>query len=254
MSNQALQSSSEITSALKCVSAEKGQWLPPRKHDSRGPCPLLNTLANHHFLPHSGKDINVPVLVDALHDALNLNDSGRAFFQVQGEKALTISTNTDSTTFNLLDLKAHNVIEHDGSLSRADGAVNDGDSWTFNQSIFDETKRYWPNGTISVRDGANALFQRQRSAAKINPNFELPYEQLINAVGQTAMYLGVFGTYAAGNATREWVEYFFENERFPYELGWQRKPDNESISKEGIEALGNKVAASWSQINATTIF
>ena len=122
---------------------------------------------------------------------------------------MTISTNSDNVTFNLQDLQAHNVIEHDGSLSRADGAVNDSDNWTFNATIFEETKRYWPNETISLQDGANALFLRQKSAAAVNPGYELPYEQLINAVGQTAMYLGVFGTYATGDANRQWVEYFF---------------------------------------------
>lgn len=170
---------------------------------------MLNSLANHHFLPHNGKRISVSVLVDALDDALNLSESGRAFFTAQGEKALTISSTQDNTTFNLRDLKTHNVIEHDGSLSRADGAVNNGDNWRFNQSIFDETKSYWPNETISIHDGANALFLRQKNAKSINPSYDLPYEQLVNAIGQTAMYLGVFGTYAAGDANRAWVEYFF---------------------------------------------
>lgn len=147
--------------------------------------------------------------MNALDDALHLSDSGRAFFQAQGEKALTISTGKDNTTFSLLDLKTHNVIEHDGSLSRADGAINNGDNWTFNETIFEETKSYWPNETISVRDGANALFQRQKSAKSVNPSYDLPYEQLVNAIGQTAMYLGVFGTYTSGDANRTWVEYFF---------------------------------------------
>ncbi|KAF1970682.1 Cloroperoxidase, partial [Bimuria novae-zelandiae CBS 107.79] len=104
------------------VLGERRHWRAPSKDDSRGPCPLLNSLANHGFLPHNGKHISVPALVNALDDALNLNDPGKAFFQAQEEKALTISTNKDYSTFNLLDLMAHNVIEHDGSLSRADGA------------------------------------------------------------------------------------------------------------------------------------
>ncbi|KAK1246486.1 hypothetical protein MKX08_000288 [Trichoderma sp. CBMAI-0020] len=32
-------------------------WQPPGPEDSRGPCPALNSLANHGFLPHSGKNI-----------------------------------------------------------------------------------------------------------------------------------------------------------------------------------------------------
>ncbi len=34
---------------------------------------MLNTLANHGFLPHDGKDITREVTENALFDALNIN-------------------------------------------------------------------------------------------------------------------------------------------------------------------------------------
>lgn len=36
------------------------EFVPPGPSDQRSPCPFINTLANHGFIPHSGKD--VPVL------------------------------------------------------------------------------------------------------------------------------------------------------------------------------------------------
>lgn len=41
----------------------------------RGPCPMMNTLANHGFLPHDGRNITRETLVEGLHDALNFKAS-----------------------------------------------------------------------------------------------------------------------------------------------------------------------------------
>jgi hypothetical protein len=217
----------------------------------RSPCPLLNTLANHDYLPHSGKDINVTTLLTALDQALNLDLTAKIFFRAQGKKALTVSTTGDKDTFNLFDLHAHNVIEHDGSLSRSDIAT--GDNWSFNSTIFNETKGYWTDETITVDVAAKALWLRQESAKKSNPAYELPYNQLLNAAGQTAMYLGVFGSYELGDARREWVVSFFENERLPYELGWRRKDDSEKISLIGITGMLGKVVVSYIKLKVGSL-
>lgn len=39
-------------------------WDAPSETDLRAPCPLLNSLANHYFLPHDGANISVEVLVN----------------------------------------------------------------------------------------------------------------------------------------------------------------------------------------------
>jgi len=36
---------------------------------------MMNTLANHGFLPHDGRNITRETLVEGLHDALNFNTS-----------------------------------------------------------------------------------------------------------------------------------------------------------------------------------
>lgn len=99
------------------------------------------------------------------------------------------------------------MIEHDGSLSRADEAQ--GDNWSFNSTIFDETRSYWPDETITTKQAASALEKRIATQKATNAEFDMPLEQYTNAIGQTAMYLGVFGSYGAGDASREQVGYFF---------------------------------------------
>ena len=74
---------------------------------------MLNTLANHGFLPHNGKDISKEVTAQALFDGLHINKTlGEFLFDF----AITTNPAPNSTTFSLNDLGNHNVLEHDASL------------------------------------------------------------------------------------------------------------------------------------------
>ncbi|KAK7722191.1 hypothetical protein SLS64_000724 [Diaporthe eres] len=203
----------------------------------------VHCLANHGYLARDGKNISVDALIEGMHAGLNLREDAKLFFRLQGNKALEASSTGNKETFHLSDLNKHNLIEHDASLSRAD--IFFGDNWSFNQTIFDETKSYWPLETISLSDAAKALVARQKTAESINPEFDLPLDGHTNSLGQTAMYLGLFGDYDDGNANRAWVEYFFENERLPFELGWRRRADDDKIPATGILALTTKVAVHY---------
>lgn len=79
----------------------------------------------------------------------------------------------------------------------------------FNATIFEETKSYWTEAVITTTQAAHALEARIETQKVANPTFDLPLAQYSNAIGQTAMYLGVFGEYGAGNANRDQVIYFF---------------------------------------------
>lgn len=74
---------------------------------------MLNTLANHGFLPHSGKGITANKTIDALFNALNIEkDLGQLLFNF----AATTNPTPNATYFDLDHLSRHNVLEHDGSL------------------------------------------------------------------------------------------------------------------------------------------
>jgi len=74
---------------------------------------MLNTLANHGFLPHHGKDISREVTENALFDALNINKTLGSFLF---DFAITTNPTANATTFSLNDLGNHNILEHDASL------------------------------------------------------------------------------------------------------------------------------------------
>lgn len=74
---------------------------------------MLNTLANHGFLPHDGKVITENRTINTLQTVLNIDPSlGEFLFQ----KALTTNPAPNATTFDLDNLDRHNILEHDASL------------------------------------------------------------------------------------------------------------------------------------------
>ena len=42
------------------------EYVRPNRNDARSPCPALNTLANHGYLPRDGKNINPQMLSIAI--------------------------------------------------------------------------------------------------------------------------------------------------------------------------------------------
>ncbi|KAF2760419.1 Cloroperoxidase [Pseudovirgaria hyperparasitica] len=54
---------------------EEGYWKKAGPNDFRGPCPMMNTLANHGFLPRDGRNITVENAVHALVSGLNFDSS-----------------------------------------------------------------------------------------------------------------------------------------------------------------------------------
>ena len=74
---------------------------------------MLNTLANHGVLPHSGKDITQDDVLNGLWSALNINNTlGQFLF----EAAVSTNPTPNATTFDLDNLSRHNILEHDASL------------------------------------------------------------------------------------------------------------------------------------------
>ncbi|KAH6665587.1 Chloroperoxidase, partial [Halenospora varia] len=181
----------------------------------RGPCPMLNTLANHGILPHSGKNITEEITINALVDGVNFTPAlGKFLF---GFARLT-NPDGNATTFNLDQLGTHNILEHDASLSRIDDYFDPSDA--FNQAVFDETTSHWTSDIIDLPKAAISRQARATTSVKTNPAFTFSPLALGFAYGEVAAYLLVFGDRVAGTAPKSLVTSFFENERLPTHLGW----------------------------------
>ncbi|KAK7219631.1 hypothetical protein V2G26_007634 [Clonostachys chloroleuca] len=206
------------------------EYQAPKGDDRRSPCPGLNVMANHGFLPRSGKEITVENIRYATGAAFNFAPGvfDSAVTDVLGNGIST--TNTPNSTFNLDDLvspKAHGIVEVDGSLSRSDLAL--GDNLHYNQEIWDAVAENLGLNRISkgdkivtVETAAKAHAARQVVAKAANKDFDASELQSTVTLGTTALYLLTLWDGARNGAPKTWVKTFFEHERIPYKEGFQK--------------------------------
>ncbi|KAI8716933.1 HEME-HALOPEROXIDASE domain-containing protein [Fusarium sp. LHS14.1] len=224
-----------LLSAAAAVSASN-EWQAPGAYDRRSPCPMVNAVANHGFLPRDGLNISLADLIVAFTDAVNLDPAATTLV---GQKALTTG---DNVTFDLDNLNKHGVIEHDGSLSRND--IFFGDNYSFNQTIWDSVASHFTESTISIQTAATARKQRLQAAAAANPEFALTADGAQFSFIESALYLSIFGNVQEGNAVTEWVKVLFEQERLPFDEGFKRS--EEPVTAAGILGLVSKIVAASS--------
>ncbi|TVY56695.1 putative sterigmatocystin biosynthesis peroxidase [Lachnellula suecica] len=211
-------------------------WAPGGADDFRGPCPMMNTLANHAFLPHDGRNLTKETVIRALNLALGFaEDLGAIMF----EQAVFVNPEPNATYFTLDQLNPHNVLEHDASLSRTDAFF--GNNHVFNQTVFNTTLAYWPNEVITANDLANSKLFRQIVSRSTNPTYSFGANVEPFSIGEVSAPIIAFGDMEAGTCNKTFVTYFFENERLPVELGWSKQANGVSLAEIGYvsEVISN---------------
>ncbi|KAI1807486.1 Cloroperoxidase [Daldinia bambusicola] len=202
---------------------------------------MLNTLSNHNFLPHDGRNITKDKVVGAMTSALNFNETlGALMFQM----AIVANPEPNATFFTLDQLNVHNVLEHDGSLSRTDAFF--GSNHIFNETIFNETKVYWTSEILDANMLANSKIARQLNSKAFNPTYRFTSSVESFSLGEISAPIVAFGDLQAVTVNRTLVEYFFENERFPTELGWSTR--KEVVNIEDILRLSQAISDASSLI------
>ncbi|KAJ7687172.1 Cloroperoxidase [Mycena rosella] len=192
------------------------EWIAPKATDLRSPCPGLNTLANHGYLPRNGRNISVPMMLDAALQGFNVGPDSI----IQAAKFGLLSGD-DPTTLNLDALKLHSLIEHDASLSRGDFAL--GDNLHFNATIFTTLANANPGVDYYNATSAGQV-QHDRLAISLatNPNIINTPKEFLTRVRESGLYLSVMGNPLTGVAPKKFVQIFFKEERMPIAEGWKR--------------------------------
>ncbi|KAL4861205.1 hypothetical protein BDV12DRAFT_208265 [Aspergillus spectabilis] len=199
---------------------EPQEWIAPGPEDSRGPCPGLNTLANHGYLPRNGKSITLDILKDAMLDGFNIANSDAVILFLQ---AIRTSPNYPLTrSFDLADLGRHGILEHDISLSRSDAYFADPNP--FNETVWAETASYFTTPMITVDQVAKARMARLATSKQTNPEHELSALADGFSWGECASFFEIMADGTTGTVNKTFIEYWFRNERMPTEIGWQRRP------------------------------
>ncbi|KAF2760421.1 hypothetical protein EJ05DRAFT_536531 [Pseudovirgaria hyperparasitica] len=78
---------------------------------------------------------------------------------------------------------------------------------------------------------ANSKVARQVTSRSKNPEYKFTESIESFSVGELAAPIIVFGDMEAGTVQKDMVEYFFENERLPTELGWSKKTETVTMGE-----------------------
>lgn len=245
--------SGEMSSSPMLVqpkSPRRGDYAPPTPNDLRSPCPSLNALANHGYLPRDGRNVRAsdflnglsqlglgsflaytlthPVFLERSQRDTKARSSwwsiiSNPFAHAFAAFGMRESGQEDSegvACLNLDQLALHNVVEHDVSLTRRDFAQ--GDNLAPQPDLIEELLASSINGeTITMDDFIKLRRRRYEQQKADNPKLEFQGIQVQITCGEVAMILKVFGN---GNEVPvNYVKALFQDERLPRGEGWSRR-------------------------------
>ncbi|KAF6745164.1 aromatic peroxygenase precursor [Ephemerocybe angulata] len=193
-------------SGAKLVNDKAHPYKAPRPGDIRGPCPGLNTLANHGYLPSSG--VATPAqIITATQEGFNFAPGAARFATysahlVDGNLVTdllsiggkTAKTGPDTGAPAIIGgLNTHSVFEGDASMTRAD--FHWGDNHSFNQTQFDlfvEYSNKYGGGFYNLTVAAELRHRRIQDGIATNPEFDLTAIRFFTAFGESSFPYSMF--------------------------------------------------------------
>ncbi|KAF8072300.1 Chloroperoxidase [Lyophyllum atratum] len=220
-------------------------FIAPRRGDLRGPCPALNTLANHGYLPRNGI-ASFEQIINATTHGLNMDydlASGLAAFGMlaRGNPFLDkISIGLDTPLIPPLPgkidgpitrgLAAHGRFEGDVSMTRQD--ANIGDNRNFQADLYakllsqvaqfgNDSEVTGPKSVVNERVMAEFKFQRFVDDQAADQKLEYHTGRLVLSYGESSFTLNFFANGTDGVLSVPTMTSFFRDQRFPE--NWHRR-------------------------------
>jgi hypothetical protein len=195
-------------------------------------------LANHGYLPRSGRDIDINAVRSAVSSGYNYAPAtfDSAFKQAAD---FNLTTTGNASTFHLADLAKHDNVEFDGSLSRNDIFFRD--NLHFDAKIWAATSErlklndLGPGNSeryVTVEVAAKAQAARVVDAKKANPSFNASANQMMGGPGTTALYLTTLWDDKAGAVPKSWIRAWF---------GMLNSPVSHELPSRGLHCRTNKL-------------
>ena len=248
-------SSKQTTGPTTSDTLKVGDYHAPGPSDLRSPCPALNSLANHGYLPRDGKNVTFDKLIHAITGHLGV---GLDVATVFAAGALSVNngqaTNGDQghggheewpslenlkSTFgvrpkdqkneagqhyiNFDQTRLHRAIEHDVSLVRRDAAQ--GDNWSVQPDLVKMFLAASSDGKyITKADLAKYRTQRLEMQKRDNPGLQFGRHETTMAFGECALIAGVLGDPMHDfKVPVESLRAFIGEERLPLKEGWSKR-------------------------------
>jgi len=208
-------------------SGETHGFCPAQPGDKRAPCPALNALANHGYLPRNGKSVSPSDFISGLRKGYNLTLPFSIF--------LTFGTyfllGKFPQALDLDQVAEHGKIEHDASLAHPD--TKPGDKFApleVDANMLDETVGWLTAAdnegdeakqVVSATDIARARIQREKRCAPLDSmHAEIARGEMVIALLIFSTPSSLFKGAPVGIPI-EWLKEWFSTERMPLGGKWR---------------------------------
>ncbi|KAI0469663.1 Chloroperoxidase [Xylariaceae sp. FL0804] len=251
---------SSSRASLTSAPLAKGTYCSSTSSDIRSPCPLINCLANHGYIPRDGRDVRASELAAAMNEvglstALGAVFSRPIFLEHQTSDQSSGSVPNKSTSLwgamwyylrnpwailfsmfgmrrpgqtdtmgkrclNLDQLGLPGVVEHDISLTRHD--YHEGDNIKLQPDLLKDLLASSSDGkALTGEDLAGLRKRRIEKQNEVNPSLNYGSLQHMIACTEIALVLNVFGD--GKQVPFNYARAFFQEERLPTEEGWRKR-------------------------------
>ncbi|KAI8391516.1 Chloroperoxidase [Radiomyces spectabilis] len=182
-------------------------YIPAGEDGVRSPCPVLNTFANHGFLPRNGRNITKKQLVDWFK-MLGVKESMAGPF-VSGVFYLYRRPSTPrswknplgmASTIDLDWLDTHGLIEHDVSLSRRDANIPPYDAVHVVPEYVNQMVQIAQKSHLGIEpvefDLANYFDHRKLrwlTCIEENPKLDFSFVRQVSAAAEAQVFLQTIG-------------------------------------------------------------
>lgn len=191
----------------KLVNDPAHPFIAPKPTDMRGPCPGLNTLANHGYIPRNG--IATPAqLIIGVQEGFNMENIVARFTTyvnhlIDGNLVTDLISIGDKTLKTgipppppalVAGMNNHGTFEGDASLTRGDAFF--GDNHSFSPELFEQFKNFssvYGGGYFNLTAAAELRAHRYHQSIQTNPEFRFMGLRHITAFAE-ASFPAVFFT------------------------------------------------------------
>ncbi|KAF5380171.1 hypothetical protein D9615_006106 [Tricholomella constricta] len=234
-------------------------FLAPGPYDLRGPCPGLNTLANHGYLPRNGVATFEEIVIATTHvynmdydlasalTAFGMLARGNAYID---KLSIGLESSLVPPLPGQIDgpvargLAAHGRFEGDVSMTRQDAAIGDNRNFQadlYNQLLSlvdqfgDNSTVTGPRSIVNLRVMQEFKFKRFTDSQMVDKQLEYHVGRLLLSYGEAAFTLNFFANGTDGILTVPTMTSFFRDQKFP--ANWRRRPSAGTLDIIGNDAI-----------------
>ncbi|EKM77181.1 hypothetical protein AGABI1DRAFT_122208 [Agaricus bisporus var. burnettii JB137-S8] len=236
----------------KLVNDHQHPWKPLKHGDIRGPCPGLNTLASHGYLPHNG--IATPAqIINAVQEGFNMENSVARLVVYAAHLVDDVTGPSPQAPANAAGLNTHALFEGDASMTRADAFF--GDNHSFNETLFDEFTAFsnrFGAGKYNLTVAAEYRFHRIQESIATNPNFSFVSSRFFTAYAESVFPINFFidGRQGDGQLDLDVARGFFQNMHMPDGFHRASKP----MGIEGLEIANVHPISPGANVNGVNTY